>query len=100
MFLILQIQVTNVMKETIASQGMSVLASHALQMVSTAGATFYQQHYYQFNYRNRESITIVSLVNLNLRCRSSLVHPIIQHNMVEIEGESVIGHSCLFLNMV
>ena len=60
MFLILQMKVTIVRKETSASQGMNVLASNVQETVSTAGATFYQQHYYQFNYRKRESITVVS----------------------------------------
>jgi len=53
--------VTHVKKETSASQVMSVLLLAIVQQtVSTAVATFYQQHYCQFNYRNRESITVAS----------------------------------------
>ena len=63
MYLIQQIQMKNVMKETrSACQVMNALMAHVQETVSTAFATFYQQHYlyYQFNYRNRQSITVVS----------------------------------------
>jgi hypothetical protein len=51
---------TYVKKNAIASQVMNVVMAHVQETVSTAFATFYQRHYYQFNYRNRESITLVS----------------------------------------
>jgi len=60
MFLILQIQMKHVRTETSASQGMNVMEWIVQETVSTADATYYQQHSYQFNYRNSESITVVS----------------------------------------
>jgi hypothetical protein len=52
---------THVLKEPqSASQVMNVLMAYVQETVSTVFATFYQQHYYQFNYRSRQCITVFS----------------------------------------
>jgi len=71
----------NVNQERSASQVMNALMTYVQQTVSTAVATFYLKHYYQFNYRNRESITVVSFGEFESEMLplSSIAHHPTQH---------------------
>jgi hypothetical protein len=71
--------------EACASQVMNVLKAYVQEtVVSTAVATFYQQHYYQFKYRNRESITVVSFGEFEseMLLLSSTSHHPTQHGAI------------------